>query len=180
MITLFGKKKISIDHLVNYTIHFVFDIVDNHFEDIKELLKISPEFTQQPPVETMQADMLYLILFAAHMELMEQNLPAPYHQTGPKNLCEKLGEIYNVPAEQMEKMLKDELGFIKQINLPSKNLLYGLTKAFFNRYQLYKFQEEYFKNLQVPNPILLKRLDEIFALFLINYEELLNNYRIKQ
>jgi len=40
------------------------------------------------------------------------------------------------------------------------------------------FQDEYFKRMQVPNPLFLKRMDEIMGNYLWNWDAFFKKYRI--
>jgi hypothetical protein len=48
----------------------------------------------------------------------------------------------------------------------------------FFKYELGQYQEDYFKNMNSPNPLFLKRLDEAMKLFLFNWAETKDNYQI--
>jgi len=67
---------------------------------------------------------------------------------------------------------------MKRVNSPSKTTLYGMSKAIFHKYALNDFQDNYFKRMNTPNPIFLKRLDELMQHFLFNWEVFLKKYRV--
>lgn len=179
MFTLFGKKKITVERVVDYTIDYLISIVDEHLEDIRSLLMVSPEFVTPPDMDSFKPDKLYLTAFAANAKILERDFPAPYDKKVMPAFCASLSELYQTSPENVAKALKKEQEFIARINLPSQNIIYGMSKAFFHHYELYRYQEEYFRNLRVPNPILLKRLDELFAFFVVDTGEILRNYQLK-
>jgi len=43
---------------------------------------------------------------------------------------------------------------------------------------LYQFQEKYYRDIQAPNPLVLKRLDAIMESFIWNWEAFSDEYRI--
>ena len=39
-------------------------------------------------------------------------------------------------------------------------MIYGMSKAVFHKYGLNEYQDEYFRRMQAPNPLFLKRMDD--------------------
>ncbi|NBN99415.1 MAG: hypothetical protein EBV19_09305, partial [Flavobacteriia bacterium] len=60
---------------------------------------------------------------------------------------------------------------------PSKTTLYAMSKAVFHKYELNQFQDDYFKRMNAPNPVFLKRLDDLLNNFLWNWETFFKKYR---
>ncbi len=78
-----------------------------------------------------------------------------------------------------EDKMKEYKKFLTRINHPSKNMLYAMSKGMFYKYELNPFQnEEYFRNLQTPNPIFLKRLDEVMGQFIFNWDDFVAKYKV--
>jgi len=48
----------------------------------------------------------------------------------------------------------------------------------FFKYDLNQYQTDYFRNMNTPNPIFLKRLDEIINQFVFDWQELKEKYRV--
>jgi hypothetical protein len=90
---------------------------------------------------------------------------------------EKLAEIYGIEAMDMRQIVQDYRQFMKRVNLPSKTTLYAMSKAIFHKYELNDFQDEYFKRMNAPNPVFLKRLDEMLVNFLWNWDSFYRKYR---
>ncbi len=75
-------------------------------------------------------------------------------------------------------MIEARQSFISRVNHPSKKTLYGMSKAVFHKYDLNPYQQNYFKSLNTPNPIFLKRLDEVMKNFVWGWDEVLEKYKI--
>jgi len=67
---------------------------------------------------------------------------------------------------------------MSRINTPSKNTLYAMSKAVFFKYNLNAYQQDYFKIMQTPNPLFLKRMDEIMANFLFDWESFTDKFKV--
>ena len=53
-----------------------------------------------------------------------------------------------------------------------------MSKAFFRKYGLNDFQEEFFKTQKVPNPIFQKRLDTVMTTYIFNWEDFIGRYKM--
>ena len=63
-------------------------------------------------------------------------------------------------------------------NHPSRNMIYAMSKGVFDKYLLYNFQDEYFKRMQAPNPLFLKRMDEVLENFVWDWDVFFKKYRL--
>ena len=77
-----------------------------------------------------------------------------------------------------ENLIKDYKNFISRVNHPSKNMLYGMSKAIFHKYNLNDFQDDYFKRMQAPNPLFLKRMDEVMSNFIWDWDVFFKKYKL--
>ena len=83
-----------------------------------------------------------------------------------------------VEESEYKNILKDYQSFVNQINYPSKNLIYGMSKAIFAKYELAQYQDEYFRDMKVPNPMFLQRFNEITELFLWDWDAFFKKHRL--
>ena len=90
----------------------------------------------------------------------------------------KLCGVFDVNFDKLEGILREYQSYLSRVNHPSNNNLYAISKAVFFKYELGQYQEDYFKNMNSPNPLFLKRLDEAMKLFLFNWAETKDNYQI--
>ncbi len=82
----------------------------------------------------------------------------------------------DVPAFRC--LVKDYKQLMTRLNHPSKNVIYAMSKAIFDKYTLYNYQDEYFKRMQAPNPLLLKRLDEVVENFVWDWDAFFKRYKL--
>jgi hypothetical protein len=75
-------------------------------------------------------------------------------------------------------LIREYQSFITRVNHPSKNWIYGMSKAIFDKYTLYNFQDEYFKRMQAPNPLFLKRMDEVVENFVWDWDAFFKKYKL--
>ena len=46
------------------------------------------------------------------------------------------------------------------------------------KYKLNEFQDEYFRRMQAPNPLFLKRMDEVMVNFIWNWDAFFKKYKM--
>jgi hypothetical protein len=85
-----------------------------------------------------------------------------------------------VSAADAEMKVREYQKFMQRINHPSKNMVYAMSKAVFQKYELNDFQDEYFKRLQSPNPLFLKRMDQVMINFLWDWDSFFKKYKIDE
>ncbi len=93
-------------------------------------------------------------------------------------IFQKLAKIYDMSEVDFENLIRKYQSFISRVNHPSKNMIYGMSKAVFHKYRLNEYQDEYFKRMQAPNPLFLKRMDEVVSNFIWNWDAFFKKYKL--
>lgn len=175
--TLF-KKKVSEDKIADYFIHNTIEAVDNSFEDLCGIIESDSTFVSRPDMKSQGPDKMLIMVLAANIEVIP-NYFESYKDRRITNSCYKtLANIFDLPEREVQVLISNTQKFLKAINKPSKNTLYSMSKGVFYKYRLNDCQEPYFRNMKNPNPILLKRLDEIMSRFLWDWSEITDRYNI--
>lgn len=178
MFTLFGKKKLKEEIVANIFINSILDTVDNGFPEIVGLINEAPEFVQSPNLSEDDSEKFLLIVLAGNLKY----IPKYFNNNADDRLIdiimEKLSKIFNVDPVNLKKVIDDYQSYLSKVNHPSKNTLYGMSKAIFHKYELSKYQDDYFKNMKSPNPMFLKRLDEVIENFIWNWESFNEKYQV--
>jgi hypothetical protein len=55
-----------------------------------------------------------------------------------------------------------------------------MSKAVFHKFDLFRCQDQYFRDMKAPNPIVLKRLNQLMAFCLWDWAEVLDEFKITQ
>lgn len=178
MLTLFGNKKISSARLANIFINNVIQSVEKGFPDVAAIINESPEFVSCPDVPDEADKAFLLIVLAANLS----EIPLHFHDYKDRkligNIYAKLTNVFEMDEDSIAKLLKSYESFMKRINHPSRNLIYAMSKAVFYKYNLSSYQDEYFKNMNSPNPTLLKRIDSAMEIFLWDWEAFKGKYTL--
>ncbi len=178
MFTLFKKKKLTEEQLANYFVNTLLQLTDEGFKDVATIINSDPEFVQSPEISDDNADQFLLIVIAGNLKLLSVHFDAMRDVRLADKIVKRLSEIYSVDPSRMRESIAQMQSWMSRINHPSKNTHYAMSKAIFFKYGLNEFQGDYFRNMKTPNPIFLKRLDEVVATFIIDWESIRDQYRI--
>jgi hypothetical protein len=178
MFTLFGKKKIKEDVVANIFVNSILDTIDNGFPELIGIINDAPEFITSPNLSETDIDRFTLIVFAANLSFIPQHLRGSIDDRIISLILSKLSRVFDVDQNRFEDVIKHYQTYLMKVNHPSKNMLYALSKGIFGKYNLNGFQDEYFKNMNSPNPMLLKRLDEAMDNFVWNWDSFNQKYQI--
>ncbi|PCJ23904.1 MAG: hypothetical protein COA97_10725 [Flavobacteriales bacterium] len=178
MFKIFGKKKIQENIVANIFVNSILDTIDQGFPEIVGVINDAPEFTTSPNIAETDIDCFTLIVFAANISYIPQHLNNSKDDRITNLIISKLSRVFDVDQEKLENVIKDYQNFLIKVNHPSKNMLYAMSKGIFRKYNLNGFQDEYFKNMNSPNPMFLKRLDEAMDNFLWNWDSFNQKYQI--
>ena len=175
--TLFGKKKLTEDKTANIFVNNLIQVVESSFSDIVESIKSDGEFIETPSISTTDSDKFLMIVLAGNLNFLSRHLSASEEMILKGKIIEKFGIVYGLSYKDMKTIVDEYSTFINRVNHPSRNTLYGMSKAVFFKYKLGQYQDEYFSQLNAPSPILLKRLDNVMENFLWDWDTFFDKYK---
>ncbi|MFT6500277.1 MAG: hypothetical protein ACJASQ_000384 [Crocinitomicaceae bacterium] len=172
------KKKVSDDKLANVFINGLFTTIDNGFPVIAELINDDPAFVKSPNLRPNDNYEFSLIVLVGNLSFLESAFDPQQADRIETLVYEKLAKAYDMPVYDFKKMMKDYKTHLCRLNHPSRNMIYAMSKGVFDKYLLYNFQDEYFKRMQAPNPLFLKRMDEVVENFVWDWDVFFKKYRL--
>ena len=131
-----------------------------------------------PNIDFKKDNEFALIVIVGNLSFLESTFDPEQASKVEQIIFEKLSKIYEMEVSDFQKLIKDYQNFISRVNHPSKNMIYGMSKAIFCKYNLNEFQDEYFKRMQAPNPLFLKRMDEVVQNFIWNWDAFFKKYKM--
>jgi len=176
--TLFGKKKMTEDKLANIFVNAVLELTDNGFPSIVAELQESPEFERMPAFGPGDDELFAQIVLAGNLMEAQRALPAGTDRRVFSLSISKFAHALGLSASDLETDVIAMQHYMERINHPSKNTVYAMGKAVFHKYDLFCFQDSYFRDMKAPNPIVLKRLNGLMECFLWNWKQVQEEYRI--
>ena len=178
MFAIFGKKKIKENVVANIFVNTILNTIDNGFGEVVGVINDASEFTSTPNIHINDDNAFALIIIAANLNFIPNNLKENQNERLTQLILTKFSSAFGVEQADLQKAIKNYQTYLSKVNLPSKNTKYAMSKAIFGKYELNQFQDEYFRNMKSPNPMFLKRLDEVLENFLWNWNAYTNKYQI--
>jgi hypothetical protein len=178
MIRSFLKKRLTDNQLANIFVNGLLEVIDNGFKEVASMINEDSAFDYSPDIAPTETDEFTMIIIVGNLVQLESHFDYNQAISVESLIVQKFSNIYGMTENQFSELVSDYKSFISRVNYPSKNVLYGMSKAIFHKYALNDFQEEYFRSMQAPNPLFLKRMDEIVANFIWNWEAVEKKYKI--
>lgn len=172
------KKRLSEEKLANIFVNSIINLVDDAFPDVAALINDDPSFETKPQINPKASDRFLLVVIAGNLQYIPSHFEAYQDMRITDMIYRKLSNTFSMDLEALKKLIGQYQNFCNKMNHPSKNTLYAMSKGVFHKYELYQYQEEFFKNMRTPNPIFLKRLDEIMTNFVFDWGSYQEKFRI--
>lgn len=172
------RKKVSDDKLANVFINGIFTTVDNGFPVVAEFINEDPAFVTCPNIDVKNSYEFGLIVTVGNLAFLESAFEPEQADRVEELVYEKLANVFEMSTTEFKQLAKDYRSLINRLNHPSKNMIYGMSKAIFDKYCLYNFQDEYFRRMQAPNPLFLKRMDEVIENFVWDWDAFFKRYKL--
>ena len=176
--TLFGKKKLTEDKTANVFVNTIVSVVDNTFEEVRDSIINDPVFETTPKVEANDSDKFLMIVLTANLKMLSKYFSTSEEILIKGKIIDKFSHVFGLEYNQMKTIISNYSDFCSRVNHPSKNLIYGMSKAVFFKYNLGQNQDDYFAQLNAPNPIFLKRMDSIMENYIWDWNSFFNKYKI--
>jgi hypothetical protein len=119
-----------------------------------------------------------MIVFVGNIVLLQSTFETAHYENIKQLIVKKVAPLFGIPESEFDLLVKEYISFIARVNKPSKNILYGMSKALFYKYNLNEFQLEYYKKIQAPNPLFLKRMDDIMQNFVWDWTAFFKKYKL--
>jgi len=173
------KKKLSDNQLANVFMNGILEMVENGFGEVAQLINEDPAFITSPNIQEEKNGQFSMVVMVANLSCLESTFEVEQAVRVEQLIFAKLGKMMQVSAAEAEETVRDYQKFMLRINHPSKNMVYAMSKAVFHKYNLNDYQDEYFRRMQAPNPLFLKRMDLIVGNFLWDWDAFFKKYRIE-
>lgn len=176
--TIFGKKKITEDKLANVFVNTVLEMTSAGFPTIVAEVNEAPEFDATPGMSQEDDQRFLMIVLAANLTEMQRVLGPGLDKRMFSLSVSKFAQAVGRDCTAVEAEVKALQSRMERMNHPSKNTVAAMARGLFAEYDLYPFQDSYFREMRQPNPIVLKRVTALFGYFLFSWSEVNDQFRI--
>lgn len=171
------KRRISEEKLANIFVNALLDVVDNGFKEVADLINEDVAFVVSPNIGYEQDGEFAMIIIVGNLSFLESTFEPEQAHLVENHIFEKFGKMYGISASDFSQLVKEYKNFMMRVNHPSKKVEYAMSKAIFHKYKLNDFQDEYFRRMQAPNPLFLKRMDEVVTNFIWDWDAFFKRYK---
>jgi len=176
--TLFVKKRITHKVLAKQFVHKTLRAVDETFEDFLDAIYNDSELESYPKLNYKDPSVLMHIIIAGNMKFFERILSSHEENAVCNSIIKEMSEVFDMDFNEMKEELENYSSFISRVNHPSKNILYGMSKSVFFKFKLGKYQDDYFAQLNTPNPIFLKKIDSLIENYIWDWKSICEKSKI--
>ena len=178
LLSWLSKKKLTDEQVANIFVNTSFETVEQGWPQVAEFLNAAPEFDSSPNLSSDDYGKFLMIVVSANLGMIPKHFDPGVDRAIIQRCCAKFGFALSLPPDTFARKVKEFRGFMKEINRPSKNTLTAMTRAVCYKYGVIAHQEPYFRDMNVPNPILQKNLREVMEHFLWDWEDFVDQYRV--
>jgi hypothetical protein len=179
MLSLFTKKRLSDNKMANMFVNVILDATEDGFKEVAAMINDDPEFVNRPSIQEGDYGKFMMIVLVANLNYLPEHFDVAEEKRLRYLILDKFARQFEMDYDPFKKLIQEYKACMARVNHPSKNHLYAMSRMLFNRYNLNDYQEEYFKNLSTPNPIFLKRMDEVMTHFIWDWATYLNKYKVQ-
>lgn len=175
---ILGKKKLAEDEIADLLVNSILNSVSKSFPDVAGLVNDDSNFISSPELAETDGYQFLLIVLTGNVCFIPKFFESGKDKRVIEHVISKVSNHLEMDKTALAKDISECKKHMSRINFPSKNTVYGMSKVFFSRYDLNQFQEDYFKALNSPKPQFLKKMDEINKLFIFNWKELFERFKV--
>ena len=178
LLSWLSKRKLTDEQVANIFVNTSFETVELGWPQVASLLNVMPEFESTPNLHSEDYGRFLMIVVAANLSHVPKHFENGVDRAIIKRCCAKFGLALGVPKDQFANKVKEFKSFMKKVNHPSKNTTTAMTRAVLYKYNLIELQDNYFRDMNVPNPIIQKSLRDVMVNFIWDWDEISDNYRV--
>lgn len=174
------KKRVSEEQLANGFVNGIIDLVDQGFPEVALIINEDAQFATRPNINADDSDKFLLVVIAGNLKMIPDYFQAYQDMRMVDHIYRKLAAALGLELDVLKRIIGQYQNFCSRMNHPSNNNLYAMSKGVFYKYDLNPYQQDYFKGMNSPNPIFLKKLNEIMSHFLWDWNAYLEKYRVTE
>ncbi len=178
MLSTLFRKRLTDEQLATVFVNGVLDVTGNGFKEVVELIKYDAAFVTTPHLDETKDGHFIMIVIVGNLSKLDEVFEADEVGKLEEAIIERFSDAFQMTKVEFKRYLSEYRSFMSRVNHPSKNMHYAMSKAFFHKYGLNEYQDEYFKEMVNPNPLFLKRMDEVMESFFWNWEAFFKRFKI--
>lgn len=177
---MWGRKRLTTDEVGRMFVHATLDSVEDGWPQISGLVRESPEFSSPPKIGDDAFGPFLLVVVAGNLDFIREHFDIGYQRGIVEAITRHLAEMIESDPADIAQRITEVRKMMARLNRPSKKTTSAMARGIFTLYQLNDFQTPYFASLNVPNPLFLKRIDEMMTHFLWDWTAFNKQYKVRK
>jgi hypothetical protein len=136
MLGSFLKRRLNENQIANIFVNGLLDVIDKSFKYVASLINVDPAFELTPGIDEDDSGEFIMIVFVGNIVVLQSTFETEHYENIKKLIVAKVAPLFGVSDTDFDGLVKDYISFISRVNKPSKNVLYGMSKALFYKYNL--------------------------------------------
>lgn len=178
MLSTLFKKKLSSEQIANVFVNGVLKVVDKGFCEVKSLIEEDSAFLQPPQLENASDGHFIMIIIVGNVKYFQDSFLPEEQKAIEPLIFEKFSHAFGMEESTFKDYFKSYSSFMSRVNHPSRVVLYSMSKAMFFKYKLNACQDDYFRKMDTPNPLFIKRMDDIMKNFIWDWQTFSKRFKI--
>jgi len=159
-------------------VNAIVDIVDSGFPEVAALINDDPGFVKAPKISPSDNDHFLMIVVAGNLHFVPEYFTSPQDKRISNLIVEKLAKVLEIDEQTCAKIVNQYSEFLEEVNESSLNILHGIARAIFYKYELNDYQQDHYRKMNAPSPVFLIKVGDVMNYFMWSWETLLSKYKI--
>ncbi len=174
-----GKKKLKEQHVANVFVSTINELAEDSFPTLAEFLNEAPELETSPSIKSNQLEWFLYIVFSANLYNLKFHLETDQLNRMRILVIDQFIEsLEGRDHDQTLEQINNYEDFIAGLDRTNGDLTKSIATAIFNKYGLNNCQVDHFQKINMPNPIIIKSIEEATANFIWNWTDFLEKYKM--
>ena len=174
-----GKKKLREQHVANVFVSTINELAEESFPTLAEYLNEAPELETSPSIKANQLEWFLYIVFSANLYNLKFHLEAgQLNRMRILVIDQFIESLEDRNHDQTLEHINNYEDYIAVLDKTNGDLTKSIATALFNKYGLNNCQVDHFQKINMPNPIIIKSIEEAAVNFIWNWTDFLEKYKI--
>lgn len=181
MFGFFKKNKIKQSQLVQIYTDNLYDVIEKAFPEVAGFINEEKQFEKAPQIGAQDFEWFSYIIYGGNVLNLYNHFDDATADTLKYKIIAEVAERYTKRDTQIaEEIILEYEKFLSDIQNKTNDVAKTISLALFYKFELNNFQDEHFQKLNTPNPVFFKELTDMMELFVWNWSEFLDKYKIAE
>jgi len=175
-----SRKRITTDEVGRMFVRATLDSVELGWPEIAATVCESTEFASPPTVDPEAFGPFLVVVVVGNLDFIPLHFNGAVQSAIVEAIARELAVAIETDAAEVAGRIAQIRKMMTRLNKPSKKTTSAMARGLFTLYGLNAFQDEYFQKINTPNPLFLKRIDDLMGHFLWDWTAFNKRYKVRK